>query len=152
MALRIPILRTQRKFSGLFVVDNALNAIANAPGLYEWPAGNVANMGVIFGGSPFSGPVVGRRITRMVVKTKTNEPRGTWQWAPIILVGPSEARYPINGWQTITNFCYDPTYPLIPPEGYFEYEYLYDWPSGLPPTAYGVELRGVSGTMPVTPL
>lgn len=149
MAIRIPIYVTQSKFgSGGFVYNDGLNARANSFSLYFFPTGNVSTFDIIFGGTPFfTTPVIGRRITRMVVRTKANVFRGAWEWANIILVGPSEARHPINGWQQIPQFCYDPNLPLIPPDGFFEYEYVYPYPVELPPQAYGVELRGVSGNM-----
>lgn len=151
MAFRIPIYHTQSAFTGVYSVNTALNAIANAPGLYSVPSGEISIFRAIFGGTPFHvSPTIGRRITRMVVRTKTNVFRGSIEWAPIILVGPSEARFPINGWQLIGSFCYNPNLPLVPPDGYYEYEYLYEWPN-LPPQAYGVEIRGVYGTGTIPP-
>lgn len=157
MALRLPIRAAVRSFNSPYSqLDENLKAIANAPGLYDWPLGDVSKMGVTFCLNNYLGPldpsIPPRRFTRLIVKTKTNEYRGRWVLSSSIRDpdNPSGETIPVNA-KSIDSFCYDPTYPLFPPNGYFEYEYSLNWPSNVPPSSVlFITLRGTSGTMPVT--
>lgn len=158
MALRLPIRAAVRSFNSPYSqLDENLKAIANAPGLYDWPPGDVSKMGVVFCLNNYPGPfdssIQPRRFTRLIVKTKTNEYRGRWVLSSKIrdTEDLTTETILVNA-KTIDSFCYDPTYPLFPPNGYFEYEYSLDWPSNIPASSIlFIELRGTSGTMPVTP-